>query len=120
MVQTFKLRYVNEIVGMFVLVCVGLVAAGVVAALRGKQWFAPTQHITINLPPEGSLGLKPGSTVFILGSDVGSVEAINYEHGRMTAQISVRGKLIELVRDDTYAVITKSFGIGETYVTLER
>src|SRR5258708_35419636 len=110
MVRTFKLRYVNEIVGFFVLACVGLVAAGLFAALRGKQWFAPMQRITVDLPPEGSLGLKPGSTVYLLGSDVGLVESINYEHGRMSAVITVRGKIIELVRDDTYATISKSFG----------
>jgi phospholipid/cholesterol/gamma-HCH transport system substrate-binding protein len=120
MVRTFKLRYVNEIVGFFVLLCVGLLVVGIIAALRGKQWFEPAAHITVDLPPEGSLGLKPGSTVYILGSDVGAVESINYENGRMTAVITVRGKIIELVRVYSYAMITKSFGIGETYMTIER
>ena len=120
MIRTFKFRYVNEIVGVFVLTVVGFVIAGIVIALRSKDLFQPAQRITVNLPVEGSLGLKPGSTVFILGSDVGAVETINYKNGRLNAVITIRGQLIELVRDDTYAVISKSLGIGETYMTLER
>jgi ABC-type transporter Mla subunit MlaD len=119
MIQTFKLRYVNEIVGIFVLVALGFVVAGIVAAL-GREWFQPVKHLTVDLPPEGSLGLKPGSQVYILGTVVGQVDAIAYEKGRMQAKVSIRGNLIELVRTYSQAMIDKPLGFGEPYITIER
>src|SRR4051812_44145568 len=120
MIRTFKLRYVNEIVGVFVLVSMGLLVAGIMAMIGGPNWFQPSRHVIIDLPPQGSLGLKPGSSVFILGSVVGQVDAITYEKGRMQADINIRGNLIELLREFSYATIDKPLGIGDPYITIER
>jgi phospholipid/cholesterol/gamma-HCH transport system substrate-binding protein len=121
MIRTFKLRYVNEIVGAFVLVCVGLVAAGVVAALRGKEWFQPVLHIKIFLPEAGSMGLRPGNNVQVLGTVIGSVDSINFntEMEQFEAMVSVRGNLISYLRNTSIPIIHKSsFGIGEPYVEI--
>jgi phospholipid/cholesterol/gamma-HCH transport system substrate-binding protein len=121
MVRTFKLRYVNEIVGFFVLLCVGLVAAGVVAALRSKEWFQPVLHIKIFLPEEGSMGLRPGNNVQVLGTVIGSVDSINYntEMGQFEAMVSVRGNLISYLRDKSIPRIHQGqLGIGEPYIEI--
>ena len=99
MPKPLKVRRANEIVGLFVML--GL-AIGLVAVLLGpktQRWFTPSQTLAIHLPPEGSLGLRKGGDVQILGSVVGSVENIIVtDDGNMEAEINIRGNFIRFVR----------------------
>jgi len=86
-----------------------------------QRWFAPSRTLAIQLPPEGSLGLRNGADVQILGSIVGSVEDITVtDAGTMQAQVTVRGNFIRFVRADSHAVIRKPFGIGDPYIEITR
>ena len=123
MPQSFKLRYVNELVGVFVLVGIGFVIAGVVTALRAHGWLMDREQslqITIDLPEEGSLGLKPGNDVQVLGTVIGSVVSINFNEGTQTMQalVSVRGSLVNYLRDNSVPVIHSSFGLGPSYIEI--
>jgi len=122
MVRTFKLRYVNEIVGVFVLVAIGFAVAGVIAALRAQDYFSHelTLKIKIILPEEGSKGLKASDNVQVLGTVIGTVAAINYDPAeqRMVADVSVRGNLIDYLRDDSIPLIRNTFGIGEPFIEI--
>ncbi len=59
----FKFRYVNEIVGTFVLIIVALLVAGILLAGHAQDWFTPIHRYHVDFPAEGSLGLQKGATV---------------------------------------------------------
>ena len=121
MPKPLKVRRVNEIVGAFILLGVAIAMAAVFLGPRTQGWFTPTRTLEIQLPPEGSLGLRQGSDVQILGSVVGSVgDIVVTEAGEMIAKVSVRGNFIRFVREDSRAVIRKPLGIGDAAIEITR
>ena len=121
MPKPLKVRRVNEIVGLFILLAVAISLAALFLGPRTQAWFTPTRTLAIQLPPEGSLGLRQGSDVQILGSVVGSVgDIVVTEAGEMIAKVSVRGNFIRFVREDSRAVIRKPLGIGDAAIEITR
>ena len=121
MPKPLKVRRVNEIVGLFVLIGVAIAMAAVFLGPHTRGWFMPTRTLAIQLPPEGSLGLRQGSDVQILGSVVGSVgDIVVTNAGEMIAKVSVRGNFIRFVREDSRAVIRKPLGIGDATIEITR
>ena len=121
MPKPLRVRRVDEIVGGFVLLALAIVVAVVLLGPYRQYWFTPTQTLAIRLPPEGSLGLRRGSDVQILGSVVGAVDDIVVtDAGEMTARVSVRGNFIRFVRQDSRAVIRKPLGIGDASIEITR
>jgi phospholipid/cholesterol/gamma-HCH transport system substrate-binding protein len=95
--------------------------SAVVLGPQTQRWFTPARMLAIHLPPEGSLGLRKGGDVQILGSVVGSVEDILVtEAGEMEARVSIRGNFIRFVRQDSVAIIRKPFGIGDASIEITR
>lgn len=118
--KPFKFRYVNEIVGAFVLVVVAALVTGIILAGRAQEWFEPVHTLALDFPAEGSLGLQKGAEVQILGTPVGSVNKIRVrDDGRMTGRLTVKGDFIRFVRTDSQAVVKKKFGIaGDAFVEI--
>ncbi len=121
MPKPLRVRRVNEIVGLFVLLAVVIALAAALLGPRTQRWFTPARTIAIHLPPEGSLGLRNGGDVQILGSVVGSVEDIFVtKDGEMEAEVSIRGNFIRFVREDSRAIIRKPLGIGDASIEITR
>ena len=121
MPKPLKVRRVNEIVGLFILLSLAISMAAVFLGPRTQGWFTPARTLAIHLPPEGSLGLRHGSDVQILGSVVGSVDDIVVtQAGEMIAKVSVRGNFSRFVREDSRAVIRKPLGIGDAVIEITR
>ena len=124
MSKPFKFRYVNEIVGLFVLVVLSAVIAGIFLAGREQGWFLPEYDLSTVLPEGGTEGLQEGAEVSILGTRVGSVHRIApREDGSMTAVLRIRGDYFDqYVREDSAAVLKKKIaGIGgDTFVEIMR
>jgi len=120
--KPFQFRYVNEIVGGFVLLVVALLIAAVFVAGRAQGWFEPVYSVHLDFPAQGSLDLQVGAPVQILGATVGRVEEINVdEDGFMTGRISIKGDFFQFVRSDSRAVVKKKFGIaGDAYVEITK
>ncbi len=122
MAKKFKFRYVNEIVGAFVLLVVLLLLAGVLVAGRAQHWFEPMYEIELRFPPEGSMDLQKGAEVMLLGARVGSVQDILVdEDDRITGSIRVRGSFMRFVREDSIALVKKKLVVtGDAYIELTR
>ena len=120
--KPFQFRYVNEIVGGFVLLVIILMIVAVILAGRAQGWFEPVRKIGLDFPPQGSLGLQVGSPVEILGATVGRVENIEVdEDGFMIGMISIKGDFIQFVRSDSRAVVKKKFGIaGDAFIEVTK
>ncbi len=121
MPKPLKLRRANEIIGLFIILSLAVAVTAVFMGPRTQRWFTPARTIVIHLPPEGSLGLRKGADVLILGSVVGSVEDITVDDaGEMEAEVSIRGNFIRFVRVDSVAVIRKPLGIGDATIEISR
>ena len=126
MAKKFKFRYVNEIVGGFVLLVVLLLLAGVVVAGRAQHWFEGSAVLHLKLPQEeghgeGFMGLKKGAEVILLGTPVGSVQdlLVDDETGAISGTIRVRGSFLRHVKTDMVAWVKKKMVVtGDAYIEL--
>ncbi len=120
--KPFQFRYVNEIVGGFVLLVVVLLLAAVIVAGRAQGWFEPVYRIHLDFPPQGSLEVQIGTPVQILGATVGRVEEIDVdEDGFMTGLMTVKGDFYQFVRTDSQAIVKKKFGIaGDAFIEITK
>lgn len=122
MSDAFKFRFVNEIVGVFVLLVIVLLIAGIVLAGQAQGWFKPRYEISVSLPPEGSFGLREGAEVQVLQTPVGLVHRIVVrDDGEMEARLRIQGEFTRFVREDSVATIRKKFTVaGDAYVEISR
>ena len=122
MAKKFKFRYVNEIVGGFVILVVLLLLAGVLVAGNAQHWFDPMHEIDLDFPPEGSMDLQKGAEVMLLGARVGSVQDILVDDdGDITGSIRVRGSFMRFVRADSVALVKKKMVVtGDAFIELTR
>ena len=122
MAKKFKFRYVNEIVGGFVLLVVLLLLVGVLVAGHAQHWFEAMYTIDLKFPPEGSMELQKGGEVMLLGAKVGSVQDILVDDaGNISGSIRVRGPFMRFVRADSIALVKKKLVVtGDAYIELTR
>lgn len=124
MARQFKFRYVNELVGSFVLLVIVLLVAGIILAGHYQDWFTPRHTVRITFPPEGSLGLRRGSEVEILQNLVGTVKKIEVDDDSdaMTGEIEVVGDdWFRFVRADSTVKVAKRYGVaGDAFLTITK
>ncbi len=122
MAKPFKFRYVNEIVGAFVLLVILLLIAGVIFAGHYQGWFRPVHTIKLTFPEEGSLGLKKGSEVEILNTVVGTVDKIDIdENEKMIGEIKITGNWFRFIRADSKAKVAKRYALaGDAFITITK
>lgn len=123
MAKKFKFRYVNEIVGGFVLLVFLLLLAGVLVAGHAQHWFEAMYEINLRFPSEGSLDLQKGAEVMLLGAKVGSVQDILVgEDGNLMGVMRVRGPFAKrFLRADSIALVKKKMVVaGDAYIELSR
>ena len=122
MAKKFKFRYVNEIVGGFVLLTFLLLLAGVLVAGHAQHWFEAKYEVGLKFPAEGSMELQKGAEVMLLGAKVGSVQDIAVDDdGHISGTMRVRGPFMRFVRADSIALVKKKMVVtGDAYVELTR
>jgi phospholipid/cholesterol/gamma-HCH transport system substrate-binding protein len=120
--EGFKFRRVNEITGVFVLLIVAVLAAGVVWTGHSQRWFQSRVALRIILPEDGAAGIREGSEVYFLGTLVGAVSYVTVEKtGRMEAEAKIRREFFQFVRVDSSAVVKKKFGVaGDSFFEISR
>ncbi len=122
MSKPFKFRYVNEIVGAFVLLVAAALVAAVILVGRAQGWFEPTHEVFTNFPDEGAFGLQEGSEVVILGTRAGAVDRIvPQEDGGMQGVLEIKGRFYQYIRQDSVAWVKQKLGVGgDAYIEITR
>ena len=119
-----QFKEVKPVVGAFVLGALVIVISLLFATARAQRWFERVVAIQIQLPEEGSFGLRRGSSVEMLGSSVGSVDEIwiDDKTDRMEARLSIQSAFFRFVRvDSRYMIKRRTFGLaGDAYVEISR
>ena len=127
MAEARGLGNVKPRAGTFVLTILLVAMIGVFLAGRAQGWFERKLLITteaLYLPLNSSLGLEPGAEVQILGSTVGTVtdviaDGVEASGVKVHFTLSVRGKMIGLVRKDSQVQILRKFGVaGSPYLLI--
>jgi phospholipid/cholesterol/gamma-HCH transport system substrate-binding protein len=122
MKQRFQFRHVNEITGIFVILVAVVVIAAIVWTAYNQRWFRGTVTLRIVLPEAGAAGIRQGSEVYFLGTLVGTVfDVVVDTAGRMEAGTRIRSDFFRFVREDSFAVVKKKFGVaGDPYFDITR
>lgn len=135
--KPFKFRHVNEIAGAFA-VTVAILLIGLVfvsGQLRG--WFEGKRSYDLVLPETGTLGVRPGSEVRILGARAGSVRSVELRDKRtgrppakrdidpkrlqLVAVLELRGDYTVFVGEESKAYIKTGLGgLGASYIEVSR
>ena len=115
-------RYLNRVVGMFVIAMAALALVGFFQSGRIERWFNPLQPVKVILPQRGLHGLSAGAKVEILGTDAGQVDEIVIEPDQQIhARVLIRRDMRPFVRQDSKAFIRKRFGVaGDSYLDITR
>jgi len=119
--QPFKFRFVNEIVGAFVLGAIVLLIAGIFLAGRAQGFFESKFKLhTEFATEEGSFGLQKGSDVRIRDAVAGTVASIvPSSDGVLTATLVIKESFHPFVRINSRAIVKKALIItGDTYVDI--
>ena len=122
MAKPFKFRYVNEIVGAFVLIVAAAMLVAVILMGRAQGWFEPEYTLRVKFPEEGSYGVKKGAAVSILETQVGTVNEVGVNpDGTMEGILKIRGRFIQFIRSDSWAILKKQFGVaGDAFIEITR
>jgi phospholipid/cholesterol/gamma-HCH transport system substrate-binding protein len=117
---TTQLRFVDEVVGGFVLACILLFVAAIVLAGRAQGWFEKDFELLTVFPPKGALDLHQGSEVRIQGAIAGRVgDIVPNASGALQTTYILRGRFRDLVRTNSVAVVKKKFQVaGDAFVEI--
>ncbi len=119
--QPFKFRFVNEIVGAFVLGAMVLLIAVIFLAGRAQGFFESKFKLhTEFATEEGSFGLQKGSDVRIRDAVAGTVSSIvPSSSGTLTATLVIKESFHGFVRINSRAVVKKALIItGDAYIDI--
>jgi phospholipid/cholesterol/gamma-HCH transport system substrate-binding protein len=121
MAKPFKFRYVNHIAGAFAALIFLVLIAGFVLAAHAQKWFQQVSTLKLDLPPDGSHGLKSGADIQMLGTNVGSIDDVRIDaNGKMTADAHVRMDFAKFIRTDSNVIIHLPFGLGDPFIEITR
>ena len=104
-------------VGVFVVV--GLFCIGYMAVKLGDVSIFGDNSYTLSARFSSVTGLKPGSSVEMLGIEVGKIHKLSLDQDRQQAMVELRIQNGVLVYDDAIASIKTSGLIGDKYVNID-
>ena len=107
----------ETIVGLFVVI--GLICIGYMAIKLGDVSIFGDDSYSLYARFSSVAGLKPGSSVDMLGIEVGKVTNLLLDQERQMAMVELRIKKGVLIYDDAIAAIKTSGLIGDKYVMVD-
>ena len=143
--KPFKFRHVNRIAGAFLFLSAAILVLLVAFAGKSQKWFEEKTRYLVEMPagqdevgPDGTLGIRAGSDVRVIGSPVGYVESVELYVGedrrpvdavaqvdpreiRLVAVLSVKGAFSSFIGPDSVAVLKYDLGgLGSAYFDISR
>ena len=117
-----RTRYMDEWVGLLVLLSVAVFFGVALQAGFLRDWFKPVSTLRILLPEAGVAGLSVGADVEVLGTKAGTVTKVVIDPSQqMHAVAEIDEQATAFIRRDSHAVIRRRFGVaGAAYVDITR
>ena len=102
--MTFKFRYADRIVGIFILIALLFVIFMLVIAGVNRQWFAHKYHYRSRF--SSAEGLSVGKAISFKGIEVGSVKSIHLnDENTVDAEIVIYEAYINKLRPNSVLVL---------------
>lgn len=143
--QPFKFRYINRIAGSFIFLAAIILVVVAALAAKSQQWFAETTEYRVEMPGGrlgetggGTLGIKSGSDVRVIGNQVGHVKRIELCRGddlvpinsfdevdpndiRIVGVLQVKGDFAKFIGPDSKVILKYDLGgLGAAYFDVSR
>ncbi|HUL09004.1 MAG TPA: MlaD family protein [Candidatus Acidoferrum sp.] len=117
-----RTRYMDEWVGLLVLLSVVVFFGVALQAGVLRDWFKPVSTLQIVLPESGVGGLSVGADVEVLGTRAGTITRVVIDPSQqMHAVAEIDEQATAFIRRDSQAVIRRRFGVaGAAYVDISR
>jgi phospholipid/cholesterol/gamma-HCH transport system substrate-binding protein len=103
-------------VGIFVLICLGLLVGLILQFSKGTTLFRHTYSITLNTSNVG--GLRPRASVLLSGVQVGTVFDINLSPNGTNVSVLLKIYTNYVIRDDARFEIEQSGFLGDQFVAV--
>jgi len=120
--EPYRLRYTNQIVGVFLLMLLVLLAIVGIAVTRVSRILITPVRYFVMLSDKEAEDLSTDTEVVVLGKRIGSIESIEYVD--LSDQIRITLAIDPLFREflttDTFLTIERKFGLGKTVIKLRR
>lgn len=121
--RPYKLRFVNQLVGSFLLLVVVFLLTVVMFAARTQEWFVPRHELIAMLPESELDGLTRGTPIQILGRRAGEIAHIEYaDDGQMLRiTMSISNHFLDLIYTDSIVHVKRRLaGAGDAYLEITR
>lgn len=120
--EAFRLRYVNQIVGVFILLIVFVLLVLLLYLVRAKELFIGSLPYQIITSQEQLDGLRHGTEVLLLGQQVGRIERVHYTNGGSDVAILllIKETVADQIFVDSRVAVRRKFGVGEPYLEILR
>ncbi|MDV6032760.1 MAG: hypothetical protein F9B45_22275 [Phycisphaera sp. RhM] len=118
--EPFRLRYVNQIVGVFLIVVFLL---SIVISVRFTSDLAVKKELFfIHVPENMAAQLRNGTEVIILGETVGQVDGLEYivDDDLVRVTLAINAKYSDLITTDSAVTLDRKYGVGPAVVRIRR
>ncbi|MDG2223738.1 MAG: hypothetical protein P8L85_20335 [Rubripirellula sp.] len=120
--EPYRLRYTNQIVGVFLLFLVMFLIVLSLFLLRAGDYIVAKRHYWVEISQDDADDLRPGTGVMVLGELAGGVDSIRYIEGtnRIRVDLSVDASMREEVFEDSELLLDRRYGLGAPVLILRR
>ncbi|QEG00206.1 hypothetical protein Mal15_42760 [Stieleria maiorica] len=118
--EPYRLRYVNQIVGVFLIVVFIL---SIVISVRFTSGLAVKKDLFyIHVPEDMAAQLRTGTEVIILGETVGQVDALDYvvDDDLVRVTLAINSKQSDQITTESEVTLDRKYGVGPAVVRIRR
>lgn len=118
--EPYRLRYTNQIVGLFLLIV--LIITTAVSVLLFSRLLVTRDHFYVSATEEEASGLRAGTEVLILGQSVGEVDELRYfsESDLVRVRLAIDIDFADQITSDSEVTLNRKFGVGAPVLTIRR
>lgn len=120
--ESYRLRYTNQIVGVFLLIfLVSTIALGI-AVTRVSRFFVTPDLYYFELTEDKVADLRIGTEVIVLGRRIGQLEALDYvdNSGNVRVTLGIDPQYSEQITNDSEVALERKFGLGTIIIKIRR
>lgn len=120
MSEPYRLRYTNQIVGLFLLAV--LVTTTVVSVVLFSRLFVTRDHFYVSATEDEASDLKTGTEVIYLGKTIGHVQELRYvaTSDLVSVLLAIDSDYSDQITTDSQVVLNHKFGVGIPVLTIRR
>jgi len=120
--EPYRLRYTNQIVGVFLLILLVLIAIVGFSVTRVGRLFVTPLRYYVQLSDKDAEDLTTDTEVVVLGKPIGSIESIQYidYSDQIRVTLAIDPLYRDLITTESIMAVERKFGLGKTVIKIRR